>query len=82
LTPYSSYLYDGLTTWIHGRYLFVWITSVILPVKYKDLWQALDAACARHEIEWRWVKGHAGDEGNERADELARLGAVEARVGG
>ena len=54
-------------------------TAAKKPVKNKDLWQALDEACARHEIKWVWVKGHAGDEGNEKADELARRGAEEAR---
>lgn len=76
----STYVKDGLTKWIHGWKRNGWKTAAKKPVKNRDLWQALDEACARHDIEWRWVKGHAGDEGNERADELARMGAIEARV--
>lgn len=75
----SNYVKDGVTKWIHGWKRNGWKTAAKKPVKNKDLWQALEAACERHDIEWIWVKGHAGDEGNERADELARLGAVEAR---
>ncbi|WP_300376856.1 ribonuclease HI [Henriciella sp.] len=75
----STYVKDGLTKWIHGWKRNGWKTAAKKPVKNRDLWQALDTACARHDIEWRWVKGHAGDEGNERADELARLGTMEAR---
>ncbi len=70
----SQYLKDGLTKWIHGWKRNGWKTAAKKPVKNQDLWQALDAACSRHEIEWVWVKGHAGDPGNERADALARLG--------
>ena len=77
----STYVKDGLTKWIHGWKRNGWKTAAKKPVKNKDLWQALDEACQRHEIEWIWVKGHAGDEGNEKADALARLGAVEARGG-
>ncbi|MEQ8556877.1 MAG: ribonuclease HI [Henriciella sp.] len=76
----STYVKDGLTKWIHGWKRNGWKTASKKPVKNKDLWQALEEACARHDVDWRWVKGHDGDEGNERADELARLGAVEARV--
>lgn len=68
----SVYVKDGLTKWIHGWKRNGWKTAAKKPVKNRDLWQALDEACARHEIEWVWVKGHAGDEGNERADALAR----------
>ena len=75
----STYVKDGLTKWIHGWKRNGWKTAAKKPVKNKDLWQALEAACGRHEIKWVWVKGHAGDEGNEKADELARLGAEEAR---
>ncbi len=74
----STYVKDGLTRWIHGWKRNGWKTASKAPVKNRDLWQALDTACARHEIEWVWVKGHAGDPGNERADMLARLGAKEA----
>ena len=68
----STYVKDGLTKWIHGWKRNGWKTAAKKPVKNKDLWQALEAACERHEIEWIWVKGHAGDPGNERADTLAR----------
>ena len=71
----STYVKDGLTKWIHGWKRNGWKTASKKPVKNKDLWQALEEACKPHEIEWVWVKGHAGDEGNERADELARLAA-------
>ena len=56
-----------------------WRTSDSKPVENADLWQRLDAAAARHDVEWRWVKGHAGDPGNERADALANLGMAAAR---
>ncbi|MCL4133704.1 UNVERIFIED_CONTAM: hypothetical protein GTU68_029535 [Idotea baltica] len=76
----STYVKDGLTKWIHGWKKNGWKTAAKKPVKNKDLWQALEAACAPHDITWKWVKGHAGDEGNERADELARLGVEEIRA--
>lgn len=75
----STYVKDGLTKWIHNWKRNGWRTAAKKPVKNADLWQALDDAAARHQIEWIWVKGHAGDPGNERADELARLGSEEAR---
>ena len=75
----STYVKDGLTKWIHGWKRNGWKTAAKKPVKNKDLWQALEAACERHDIKWVWVKGQAGDEGNEKADELARRGAEEAR---
>jgi len=75
----STYVKDGLTKWIHGWKKNGWKTAAKKPVKNKELWQALETACTRHEIKWVWVKGHAGDEGNERADELARLGVEEVR---
>ncbi|MEL7108755.1 MAG: ribonuclease HI [Pseudomonadota bacterium] len=75
----STYVKDGLTKWIHGWKKNGWKTAAKKPVKNKDLWIALDDACQRHDIKWVWVKGHAGDEGNEKADELARRGAEEAR---
>lgn len=68
----SQYLKDGLTKWLRGWKRNGWKTAAKKPVKNRDLWQALDEAAARHEVDWRWVKGHAGDEGNERADALAR----------
>ena len=67
----SSYVKDGITKWIHGWKKNGWKTGAKEPVKNDDLWKALDGLRALHEIEWRWVKGHAGDEGNERADALA-----------
>lgn len=75
----STYVKDGLTKWIHGWKKNGWKTAARKPVKNKELWQALDAACSRHDITWKWVKGHAGDAGNERADELARRGTEMAR---
>lgn len=75
----STYVKDGLTKWIHGWKRNGWKTAAKKPVKNKDLWQALEAACAPHDIKWVWVKGHAGDEGNERADELARLASRQAK---
>lgn len=77
----STYVKDGLTKWIHGWKRNGWKTAAKKPVKNKDLWQALDEACARHEIEWVWVKGHAGDKGNERADTLAREAAEVFKAG-
>ena len=76
----STYVKDGLTKWIHGWKRNGWKTSAKKPVKNKDLWQALETACERHEIEWKWVKGHAGDPGNEKADELARKGSEAANA--
>ncbi len=76
----STYVKDGLTKWIHGWKRNGWKTAARKPVKNMDLWQALDEAAARHEIEWVWVKGHAGDPGNECADALARFGAEEVRT--
>jgi ribonuclease HI len=70
----SQYVQKGISEWIHGWKARGWKTAAREPVKNADLWQALDAAQARHQIQWRWVKGHAGHEGNERADALANLG--------
>jgi ribonuclease HI len=70
----SQYLRQGITEWMTGWKRRGWKTADNKPVKNQDLWQALDAAVQRHSIDWRWVKGHAGDEMNERADELARAG--------
>jgi ribonuclease HI len=74
----SKYLLDGITKWIHGWQRNGWLTSAKKPVKNDDLWRRLTAAISRHEVTWQWVKGHAGDPGNERADELARRGIEEA----
>lgn len=70
----SQYVKGGITGWIHGWKRNGWKTSNKKPVKNAELWQALDEALKRHQVEWHWVKGHAGHEGNERADELARRG--------
>lgn len=70
----SQYLRQGITGWIHGWKKNGWKTADRKPVKNAELWQRLEAALGRHKIEWKWVKGHAGDEMNERADALARAG--------
>ena len=70
----SSYLKDGITKWIHGWKRNGWRTADKREVKNVDLWQRLDALASKHDINWHWVKGHAGDADNERADELARQG--------
>ena len=70
----SQYLRGGVTGWIHGWKRNGWKTADKKPVKNVDLWQRLDAAAKIHEVEWHWVKGHAGHDMNERADELARAG--------
>jgi ribonuclease HI len=75
----SSYVQQGITTWIHGWKKNGWKTKSKEPVKNVDLWQALDAVAAQHQIEWRWVKGHAGNLGNEKADALANRGIDAAR---
>ena len=72
----SQYVQKGISEWIHGWKARGWKTAAKEPVKNADLWKELDAAQARHKIEWRWVKGHAGHDGNERADALANLGAA------
>ena len=76
----SGYLRDGITKWIHGWKKRDWKTADRKPVKNVDLWQRLEALSENHKIEWRWVRGHNGDPGNERADELARQGLAEART--
>ncbi|MFQ6017672.1 MAG: ribonuclease HI [Kiloniellaceae bacterium] len=68
----SSYLKDGITDWIHAWRQRGWKTAGKKPVKNLDLWRRLEAAAACHQVEWRWVKGHAGHPENERADALAR----------
>ena len=76
----SNYVRQGMTQWLANWKKNGWRTAAKKPVKNDDLWQALDAACERHEIEWHWVKGHSGDPGNERADELANRGALSAQA--
>ncbi len=70
----STYVRDGITKWIEGWKAKGWRTAAKKPVKNEDLWRALDEAVKGHDIDWRWVKGHAGDPGNERADALANQG--------
>jgi ribonuclease HI len=70
----SEYVKNGISTWIHGWKARGWKTADKKPVKNVELWQRLDAAQALHEVHWHWVRGHAGDIENERADELARQG--------
>lgn len=74
----SNYVKDGITNWIHNWKKHGWMTAAKKPVKNAELWQELDRLASMHTIEWRWVKGHAGDPGNERADELANMGVVKA----
>ena len=75
----SEYVRNGITTWIHGWKSRDWKTADRKPVKNVDLWQRLDQLRASHDVDWRWVKGHAGDPGNERADQLANRG-VDAAI--
>jgi ribonuclease HI len=70
----SSYVKDGVSTWIHGWKRNGWKTAAKKPVKNVELWQRLDTARSRHNVTWEWVKGHAGHPENERADALARAG--------
>ncbi len=70
----SSYVKQGIETWIHGWKRNGWRTSDKKPVKNSDLWQTLDALVATQKVEWRWVKGHSGDPGNDRADALSNQG--------
>ena len=70
----SKYVMDGINSWIANWKKNGWRTAAKKPVKNADLWQRLDEARTSHDVDWHWVKGHAGHEGNERADELARRG--------
>ncbi|MGJ9414266.1 ribonuclease HI [Aeromicrobium sp. CF4.19] len=74
----STYVRSGITSWMAGWKRNGWRTSAKQPVKNVDLWQRLEAACERHEVEWFWVKGHSGVPDNELADELATRGLLEA----
>jgi ribonuclease HI len=78
----SQYLQHGISQWIRGWKRNGWRTADKKPVKNVDLWQRLDAAIARHEVRWHWVRGHAGHEWNERADQLAREAIAEIRAKG
>ncbi|WP_399677961.1 ribonuclease HI [Xenophilus sp.] len=77
----SQYVRQGITEWIRGWKAKGWITSTRQPVKNVELWKRLDDLVANHghQIEWRWVKGHSGDPGNERADALANKGVLHAQ---
>jgi ribonuclease HI len=74
----SQYVMKGITEWIRGWKAKGWRTASKEPVKNVDLWKRLDELCAQHEIEWRWVRGHSGHHGNERADRLANKGCETA----
>ncbi|MCW9014334.1 MAG: ribonuclease HI [Gammaproteobacteria bacterium] len=73
----SKYVMQGITDWINGWKKKGWKNAAKKPVKNADLWKRLDQARERHQVDWHWVKGHAGHEGNERADELANRGVDE-----
>ena len=72
----SKYVQQGISSWIHQWKKRGWKTADKKPVKNEDLWRLLDAAATRHQIEWIWVRGHAGHDGNEKADELANRGCL------
>jgi ribonuclease HI len=76
----SEYVRRGITEWMRAWKARDWRTADRKPVKNRDLWELLDAAAARHEVDWRWVKGHSGVPGNERVDALAKA-AIEALQG-
>jgi len=76
----SQYVQKGISEWIHAWKRRGWKTADRKPVKNEDLWRRLEAATHTHRIDWRWVKGHAGNPGNERADELANMG-IDAKGG-
>jgi ribonuclease HI len=75
----SQYVRQGITQWLPTWVRRGWKTAGGEPVKNRDLWERLHAACARHRIDWHWVKGHSGDPDNDRVDELARTEALRAR---
>jgi len=75
----SQYVQKGISEWIHGWKARGWKTAAKTPVKNEDLWRALDEAASRHQVQWVWVRGHAGHVENERADELARRGVDAVR---
>ena len=77
----SQYVMKGITEWIRGWKVKGWKTASKEPVKNADLWRTLDEAVARHEIQWVWVKGHSGHNGNERADALANKGVESLEAG-
>jgi ribonuclease HI len=77
VTTDSKYVKNGITEWIHNWKRNGWKTAAKKPVKNEDLWRELDDMVAKHQVTWQWVKGHAGHEDNERADELANRGIEE-----
>lgn len=77
LTTDSQYVRQGITQWIHNWKKRGWKTAAKAEVKNADLWKRLDAACQPHQLEWHWVKGHAGHAENERVDQLAREAATQ-----
>jgi ribonuclease HI len=77
----SEYVQKGISGWIDGWKRNGWRTSARQPVKNTDLWQRLDAARATHDVRWHWLRGHAGNPENERADELARAGIPRSQEG-
>ncbi len=79
LTTDSRYVQQGITSWMENWKRRGWKTANRQPVKNRDLWQRLDQAMARHEVEWHWVRGHTGHPGNERADALANRAIEEMR---
>lgn len=76
----SVYVKDGVTKWLDGWKAKGWKTAAKKPVKNQDLWELIDQEISRHQIEWHWIKGHAGHPDNERADELAREGILKAKA--
>lgn len=79
LTTDSQYVKQGVESWLAGWKRNGWRTAAKQPVKNQDLWQALDEQVSRHQVEWRWVRGHTGHDENERADQLANRGAAEVQ---
>jgi len=81
ITTDSNYLKQGITSWIKNWKKNGWKTAGRKPVKNQDLWRTLDDLCKRHDISWKWVKGHAGHPENEKADALARAAIAEGQQG-
>ena len=80
LTTDSTYVKDGITQWLANWKRNGWKTAAKKPVANQDLWQQLDEAVIRHQVRWHWVKGHAGNEMNERCDQLARAAASQIQM--
>ena len=79
LTTDSEYVRKGVLEWMDGWKKRNWMTAAKKPVKNQDLWQRLDKAKEQHDIQWKWVKGHSGHPGNEKADDLANQGVIKAQ---